>query len=331
MEEPCAEERESEREVRSRIRKSEEFEKHNPFLLNPAIMSSTSPPHCTVSGGLVLTQVARKRINELPIRAPTWIEDEGVNPREVVVYPREEEKYEMETESLETEAIDVEEHPKKEILVQRARLLTQFFHLAKLPLPITLTIKKRFKKTIIVGLEGTLICTPRGMEGGNSNSMHSPNSPPPIPYSKTPRGSEILLRDYSHDFLGFGSELFELILYTSLSAEYVAEIVELIDPKKEFFDHILTRENCAKGGGMYLKTLDVIQNRRPEDIMILDESIAGWIHDLDNLVPVSSFYGQHDDVLLNISLYICKLHEATDVRTVNKRQFGLYKLLQLEQ
>lgn len=118
------------------------------------------------------------------------------------------------------------------------------------------------------------------------------------------------------------AEDFELILFTDGLRELHTKIVSQIDPEEKYFSFRLFREHCFESSkGFFVKDLRII-NRRPEDIVLVDNSTCAFGFQLNNGVPIVPFTGDRTDVeLLLLSAYLKELLHVPDVRKANKEHF----------
>ena len=74
-------------------------------------------------------------------------------------------------------------------------------------------------------------------------------------------------------FLEEVSRLFEVCLYTAADRDYAEAIIEVLDPHRRIFQHVLCREECTKRReGNYVKQLSCIKGRAPERMLLVDDN-----------------------------------------------------------
>ena len=68
--------------------------------------------------------------------------------------------------------------------------------------------------------------------------------------------------------------------------------------------------------GVYVKDLSILTNGRSlEDIIIVDNNIGSYSSNLDNGIPIKSYFGSPTDSMLkSLSMYLMKLKDVADVR-----------------
>ena len=75
--------------------------------------------------------------------------------------------------------------------------------------------------------------------------------------------------------------------------------------------------------GRKINSLDLIAGGRvKKDIIVVDDRISYWPHDLDNLIPVNPYKGDsHDDTLPKVLKMIMKLGQLDDIRSPGLVQY----------
>ena len=87
----------------------------------------------------------------------------------------------------------------------------------------------------------------------------------------------------------------EIVLFTASEKEYAEEIVKTIENEKgEFFDHILSRDQCTLVDSHYIKNLRDL-GRDLNRTVILDNCIHSFVWDVGNGIPVIDYSGGHHD------------------------------------
>lgn len=126
---------------------------------------------------------------------------------------------------------------------------------------------------------------------------------------------------------------YELILFTAASDQY-AEIVLQSFEGHQFFDHILSRKQCLHiyQKQVFIKDLSILQGGRVlQDIIIVDNKIESYSSNLENGIPIISYYGQEGDTMLKkLAKYLLKLKDSSDVRMNILRDFYLQDLASMQ-
>jgi CTD small phosphatase-like protein 2 len=76
---------------------------------------------------------------------------------------------------------------------------------------------------------------------------------------------------------------------------------------------------------MYVKDLRVL-DRDLKDVALVDNAAYSYAFQLDNGIPILPYYhGSHDYELKALEKFLSSYLLANDVRTVNRKTFGLHK------
>ena len=180
---------------------------------------------------------------------------------------------------------------------------------------------KTNKKTLILDLDETLIHSDLDLIYKNHiitlyfDSEEEDEKNIPIP---------LILRPGLFDFLNYAKEKFELIIFTASHKNYADKIIDYIEKEKKYFSLRLYREHCIFiKPGLYIKDLRIFKNRDLKNIVLIDNSIFSFAHQLSNGILVTSFYNDDNDFFLyNLKEYLSYcIEDCKDVRIVNKEQF----------
>jgi CTD small phosphatase-like protein 2 len=71
---------------------------------------------------------------------------------------------------------------------------------------------------------------------------------------------------------------------------YADLIIDQIDPEKKYFKHRLYRQHCYNTGEVFVKDLRIVQDRSLDEIILVDNSILSFAFQINNGVPICSFY-----------------------------------------
>ncbi len=179
------------------------------------------------------------------------------------------------------------------------------------------------KKTLILDLDETLIHSDLDLEYKNhittlffdSEEEGEEEKNIPIP---------LILRPKLFDFLNYVKDKYELIIFTASQKNYADKIIDYIEKDQKYFSLRLYREHCIFiKPGLYIKDLRIFKNRDLKNIILIDNSIFSFAHQLNNGILVTSFYNDEDDCfLINLKDYLIYcIENCDDVRIINQQQF----------
>ena len=139
-------------------------------------------------------------------------------------------------------------------------------------------IKSNYKYSLVLDLDETLICIKR-----DSNNK--------IKHNKFNNLMTLILRPGLLDFLHKMKKLYELILFSLGTSEYVSPIIKNIEKKEKFFEHILYREHVTyDDNGNFFKNLNLL-NRDVKNILIVDDNSKNFKYHKSNGICIKPFYG----------------------------------------
>jgi len=129
------------------------------------------------------------------------------------------------------------------------------------------------------------------------------------------------------EFLRIASEKYELIAYTAAVEEYAKPLIDKLDPENKYFRHRLYRTHCISTNGHYVKDLRFV-NRRLNRVVLVDNNAYCFLPQLENGVPISSFYSDHTDSALEIlQRFLTTLDQEKQVQPILREMFNLEKIL----
>ena len=164
------------------------------------------------------------------------------------------------------------------------------------------------RKTLFLDLDETLIKVSQKVRLGKHDFSFSVYSSRYFVYK----------RKHLDEFLRQASKLFELVIYTAATEDYCLEIINQLDPKREFFSYVLTRKHCIPmPNGGFLKRLSNIQGREPRNMLLVDDNEEQTTENSDQSIPILPLtLGEleEDTELEGLLILLKDLSEAQDVR-----------------
>jgi len=155
----------------------------------------------------------------------------------------------------------------------------------------------------------------------------SPLSNPSLTFPVTFNGVNyhvyVRLRPHLLTFLRGLKSHFEIVIFTASQQVYADALLDLLDPHHELIEHRVFRDSCVCVEGNYLKDLHVL-GRELASIVIVDNSVQAFGYQLDNGIPIESWYeDEKDHELLDLLAFLGKVKEQKDVRPFLREYFNL--------
>ena len=105
----------------------------------------------------------------------------------------------------------------------------------------------------------------------------------------------VYVRPYCIEFLERMSQNFEVVVFTAAREDYASKVIDKLDPTGKLISGRLFRQHCSNAAGSLVKDFRVIGNRRPENIILVDNLIYSFAADLDNGIHIKSYVDGRDD------------------------------------
>ena len=117
---------------------------------------------------------------------------------------------------------------------------------------------------------------------------------------------------------------YNIVIYSSNHKEYVDQILDYLDPDKEYFNYRLYQNHCYKfsinNKVYFTKDLNIFKGICDlKDIVVVDCSVLGFGFFLDNGIPIIPFYDSKEDVELKLlSYYLVCIASNNDLKLALK-------------
>eukprot|EP01130_Rhizamoeba_saxonica_P006905 TRINITY_DN276_c0_g1_i2.p1 TRINITY_DN276_c0_g1~~TRINITY_DN276_c0_g1_i2.p1 ORF type:complete len:289 (-),score=70.01 TRINITY_DN276_c0_g1_i2:73-939(-) len=179
------------------------------------------------------------------------------------------------------------------------------------------------KITLVLDLDETLVhCDVESPEGADFSFDLTEDDGSYVVYCRKRPGVDAFLEKVA--------EIFELVVFTASTQEYADQILDVLDPKG-LIKYRLYRESCTFVEGNYIKDLSLL-GREISRVAIVDNSPHVFGYQLDNGIPILSWYFENDDCELHKLLpFLERLIQTDnkdlyfDVRTLIRSEYELYK------
>ena len=174
------------------------------------------------------------------------------------------------------------------------------------------------RKTVIFDLDETLVhCVQDPSQAHLSLSV-------PFPTGETVTVG-VNIRPFARECLSAVSSFCEVIVFTASLRSYADKVLDVLDPSHTLISHRLYREHCVEVDGLFIKDLRVIAGRRLENLTLVDNSAYSFAYQLDNGVPIISWYEDASDrELCNLAAYLRQTLPLEDVRLAHRNTFRLH-------
>eukprot|EP01080_Neovahlkampfia_damariscottae_P009616 gene9616-1820_t len=137
-----------------------------------------------------------------------------------------------------------------------------------------------------------------------------------VPYREGNENYYVIKRPHSDDFLKNVSKWFNVVIFTASSESYANKVLNLFDDIT--YDGKLFRQHCDENhfdGKIKLqKDLDKLGRKISRVLLIEDSKEVIYSKHLKNVIYVSSWKGNQDDVeLLNLKNQLCKMKDDEEI------------------
>jgi Dullard-like phosphatase family protein len=183
---------------------------------------------------------------------------------------------------------------------------------------------EKHKKTLILDLDETLI------HADFDNNFFDHDALVSFEYNDNEVTVPIFIRPGLFEFLEAISKKFEIFIFTASLKEYADSILNFLDPENKYFKNRFYRNNCiCVKNKVFIKDLRIFANRKPENIVIVDNSLYSFTNQISNGVLINSFYNDKEDKeLLNVLNYLLNyLQNISDVRSINDKVFNFTSIM----
>lgn len=135
------------------------------------------------------------------------------------------------------------------------------------------------------------------------------------------------IRPYWKELMDAVKDDWEIVVFTASCQNYADTILDHLDPQNYYFKNRFYRETCWKTpDGVYVKDLRVFHQYKMEEIVLIDNAVYSFGHQLDNGIPIFNYIqGEDDKQLLYLKEYL-ELIKGKDIIKDLKRTFKMTEL-----
>ena len=161
-------------------------------------------------------------------------------------------------------------------------------------------------KTLILDLDETLVHS-------SFTPIPNPDITLPIQVETMVYNVYILIRPGVKYFLKEMSRIFNIVLYTASLSKYADPLVDILDPNKHCKTRLF-REHCTICNNIFVKDL-IFLGTNLKDTIIIDNSPNSYAFQVENAIPITSWYNdKNDTALYTLATILSKMSKVDDVR-----------------
>jgi CTD small phosphatase-like protein 2 len=188
------------------------------------------------------------------------------------------------------------------------------------PRPLPRVVAHQNKPTLILDLDETLVHCSADASGKYDVTFG-------VQFNGSLCQVYVRKRPHLETFLETVAAKFEIVIFTASQRVYAERLLDILDPQRKYIHHRLYRESCLMVAGNLLKDLTIL-DRDLRRTIIVDNSPHAFGYQLDNGVPIESWYDNpHDVELLKLLPLLEQLHQVEDVRPHLRRVFKMQDLV----
>lgn len=118
-------------------------------------------------------------------------------------------------------------------------------------------------------------------------------------------------------FLGYLSQYYEIVLFSSNYMMYSEKIAEKLDPLHAFISYNLYKEHCVYKDHVHIKDLSKL-NRDVNKVIIIDTDPNSYKLQPENAIPMQPWTGENDDKLIQLIPFLEYLatQQVSDVKPI---------------
>ena len=148
---------------------------------------------------------------------------------------------------------------------------------------------------------------------------------------ENPKKNVLILRPDLILFLKEMKKIYEIVLFSYATYEYIEKILKIIESKEKFFEHILDRRHITYENGSYIKNLSLI-GRDLKNVIIIDDKPQAFKMHKENGIFIKPFYGDcinDKNILKNLINILKEIRKDFDInrdirKSIQKRNHEIF-------
>jgi Dullard-like phosphatase family protein len=177
------------------------------------------------------------------------------------------------------------------------------------------------KKTLVLDIDGTLVCT---------STREHPTNHIKGEGQKFKQIKSISVRPYAIELIRTLSVFFEIVIFTFGTSSYANIIANYLDPENKYIEYIFHRAHCIVDNDLVIKNLRVIGGRELKDLIILDNSVASFAANIENGIYIPTYEKDNTDIeLKRVMEFLLGIVNVDDVRPYVREFAGICELLEV--
>jgi len=122
-----------------------------------------------------------------------------------------------------------------------------------------------------------------------------------------------------------------VVTFTSAIRSYSDKVTDYLDEERTRIKHKFHREHCTYclDREVFFKDLSRL-NRHLKDVILVDNSPYSFWYQIENGIPIESFYTDMEDdtELKKLKIFLEKIKDEYDVRPIIQERFQMAELLE---
>jgi len=177
------------------------------------------------------------------------------------------------------------------------------------------------KKTLILDIDGTLVCS--SLTKPSVNHIRDKRH-------KLKQIISINVRPYAIELIKTLHPFYEIVIFTFGTSSYANLIADYLDPENSYIEYIFHRAHCIVSENLVIKDLRVLGGRELKDLIIIDNSVESFAGNIDNGIYIPTYEKNLNDIeLKRVMEFLLKIVNVDDSRPYVKSFAGICDLFEV--